>query len=365
MSSYAQHASPAGGAAYGAASPSVIRSQHLPYVLPHQQQQLAPACQCYRMDNIRSSTPTIRHSSPSPSPPTSPDPSQPAFARSQRSRFADDLAACALGPAKPQTPSSMMQKRPSSTRIPHMPGDPAASFKRLKMVGDGFEAQYLVAAPAIAFSSRSSQASPRRSMGLVSARFAHRQPSRSGSSRLYSRQRPRTSGCFVILRAPSSCRSHRPTSFTVGRCLLRTAHRDSRRWHWRSRRWRSSGHLDLSSTLAKRPATSIVARSAFNPSLDVSHAALMRRALEAALSLRNLINHSTNARNLASMKGIFALIRDVLRLPSQLCRHGIARHQRRRHRSQNTRTDGWKSKASQSCASNFSTFSRPCRQRCH
>ncbi len=69
------------------------------------------------------------------------------------------------------------------------------------------------------------------------------------------------------------------------------------------------------SSVVKHSGVSSHSTSTFNPSGNASHAALMRRALEAALSLRNLTTHSSNARSLASMKGIFGLIRDILRLP--------------------------------------------------
>ncbi|EPQ27161.1 uncharacterized protein PFL1_05442 [Pseudozyma flocculosa PF-1] len=56
----------------------------------------------------------------------------------------------------------------------------------------------------------------------------------------------------------------------------------------------------------------------FDPARIPAHAALMRRALEAALILRNMTMHSANARHLVSIRGVQSLIRDVLALPSMV-----------------------------------------------
>lgn len=54
----------------------------------------------------------------------------------------------------------------------------------------------------------------------------------------------------------------------------------------------------------------------FQPSQDPTHADLLRRGVESALILRNLAMQGSNARHLASIKGFYALIRDLLALPS-------------------------------------------------
>ncbi|KAN0063811.1 hypothetical protein ACQY0O_003862 [Thecaphora frezii] len=56
----------------------------------------------------------------------------------------------------------------------------------------------------------------------------------------------------------------------------------------------------------------------FDPAHVASHAALMRRALEAALILRNLTMQSSNARHLVSIRGVQTLVRNVLALPSMV-----------------------------------------------
>ncbi len=56
-------------------------------------------------------------------------------------------------------------------------------------------------------------------------------------------------------------------------------------------------------------------RLAFHPAQDPEHAALMRRAVEATLLLRNLNTFDSNARYLLNFKGFSILIRDILELP--------------------------------------------------
>lgn len=53
----------------------------------------------------------------------------------------------------------------------------------------------------------------------------------------------------------------------------------------------------------------------FQPSQIPAHADLLRRGLESALILRNLAMQTSNARHLASVKGFYTLICDVLTLP--------------------------------------------------
>ncbi|PWN53310.1 hypothetical protein IE53DRAFT_384197 [Violaceomyces palustris] len=63
----------------------------------------------------------------------------------------------------------------------------------------------------------------------------------------------------------------------------------------------------------------------FDPSHNPSHNALMRRALEASLILRNATLHMPNAKHIMGLKYLHSLVRDVLSLPTAvLCREQIS-----------------------------------------
>uniref|UniRef100_V5EXE6 RFX-type winged-helix domain-containing protein n=1 Tax=Kalmanozyma brasiliensis (strain GHG001) TaxID=1365824 RepID=V5EXE6_KALBG len=249
--SYPQHASPAGAAPYVAASPSVIRSQHLPYIPPQQQQH--------------------------------------------------------PGPGLPSLP------------IPHASGDPAVSFKRLKMIGDGFEAPYLVPGP-----------SNRILLSLKSGLPSQIDWALSRLVSLTANHRDQAARDFTLDSVPGLADAL--LSF-VRRIHAALTGQDPSKWAASYFEQSTEapdvgigapgdgGHQGITTSqraLVHRsgPVNGQSSAFAFNPSLDPSHAALMRRALEAALSLRNMVHHTSNSRSLGSIKGTLVLIRDILRLPT-------------------------------------------------
>ncbi|CBQ70037.1 conserved hypothetical protein [Sporisorium reilianum SRZ2] len=314
MSSYSQHASPAGaGAAYGAAaSPSVIRSQNLPYIPPNAQ----PGPGMHML-------PYAQHPQHQPGflPPNQQFSHRPIAALPSHTRHMQapqmPPGRPQAAPAKPHPPSSMLQHRGSSTRLPHMAGDAAAPFKRPKMVGDGFEAPYLVPGP-----------SNRILLSLKSGLPSQIDWALSRLVQLTSNHRDQAAREFTLDNVPGLADALLSYVHRIHAAL--TAEHPSK---WAASYFEQqldapdvgigapgdTGHQGISTSataLVKRSPSAPISSTAFNPSFDASHAALMRRALEAALTLRNFALYSTNARNLASIKGIFGLIRNILCLPA-------------------------------------------------
>ncbi|TKY87922.1 hypothetical protein EX895_003018 [Sporisorium graminicola] len=313
MSSYPQHASPA-GAAYGAASPSVIRSQNLPYVPPHAQSgQGLPMLPYTQHPQHHSGFPPPNQQFPNHSRPIA---ALPSHARHMHAPSMPS-ARPQISSSKPHTPSSILQHRGSSTRLPHLSGDADAPFKRLKMVGDGFEAPYLLPGP-----------SNRILLSLKSGLPSQIDWALSRLVQLTSNHRDQAAREFTLDSVPGLADVLLSYVYRIHAAL--TGEHPSK---WAASYFEQNleapdvgigapgdgGHQGIStyaSTLVKRPPPIPVQPTAFNPSFDASHAVLMRRALEAALSLRNLAMNSSNARSLASIKGIFGLIRNILRLPA-------------------------------------------------
>ena len=200
-----------------------------------------------------------------------------------------------------------------------MHADAGVPFKRVKMVGDGFEAPYLLPGP-----------SNRILLSLKSGLPSQIDWALSRLVQLTANHRDPAAREFTLDSVPG-----------LADALLSYVHRVHAALNAEHpSKWAASyfeqhvdtpdlgigapgdgGHQGLATpthtALIKRSHLAPpVAATSFNPSFDASHAALMRRALEAALSLRNLVQNSSNARSLASIKGIHALIRNVLRLPS-------------------------------------------------
>ncbi|GAC97988.1 hypothetical protein PHSY_005576 [Pseudozyma hubeiensis SY62] len=249
-------------------------------------------------------------------------------------------------PGKPHTPSSMLQHHPSSTRLPHTSSDASAPFKRFKMVGDGFEAPYLLPGP-----------SNRILLSLKSGLPSQIDWALSRLTSLTSGHRDQAARDFTLDSVPglteallsyvrrihaaltgqhpskwAACYFEQPVDCPDvgigapgdgGHQGLST----SRQLYIKQLQYVSIMHMESKS----------VPSTASDDGADASHAVLMRRALEAALSLRNLTMHGSNARSLASTKGIFGLIRDVLRLP-------VTAMQTRKHTeiaSESQHEDGW------------------------
>lgn len=222
-----------------------------------------------------------------------------------------------MASGKPHTPSSMLQHRGSSTRLPHMAGDAAAPFKRLKMVGDAFEAAYLLPGP-----------TNRILLSLKSGLPSQIDWALSRLVQLTSNHRDPAAREFTLDSVPGLADALLSYVQRIHAAL--TGEPASK---WAAPYFEQ--HLEAPDVGIGAPgdggyqgittsATALVKRSplapfpsaSFNPSFDASHAVLMRRALEATLSLRNLAMHSSNARSLASTKGLFGLIRNILRLPA-------------------------------------------------
>lgn len=223
-------------------------------------------------------------------------------------------------PAKPQTPSTMLQHRPSSTRLPQLPADASVPFKRPKTVGDGFEAPYLVPGP-----------SNRILLSLKSGLPSQIDWALSRLVSLTSGHRDQASREFTLDSVPGLTDALLSYVRRIHAALT-----DQHPSLWAAPYFEQpvdtpdagigapgdGGHQGLSTSQQISSTNSLSAqvnrldsRRVPRSTSDVSHAVLMRRALEAALSLRNLALHSSNVRSLASTKGIFNLIRDVLQLP--------------------------------------------------
>ncbi|SOV04132.1 uncharacterized protein UDID_08071 [Ustilago sp. UG-2017a] len=344
--SYPQHPSPAGGPQYMAPSPGVIRSQNLPF-LPSQPHQMPPSGQYphpqpgfpshqqqpypVNPNEHRPIASLPLHARHMPAPQTPPSRPQP-------------------GAARPHTAMSMLQQRAGSARGPHALADPSASFKRPKMVGDGYEAPYLLPGP-----------SNRILLSLKSGLPNQIDWALSRLVLLTANHRDQAARDFTFDSVPGLA--------DVLLSYVRRIHAALTGEH--PSKWDASffeqpseapdvgigapgdaGHQGTSTrqsiptkpssdlTLAKLTSPSSDSILSFNPSHDPSHVVLMRRALEAALALRNLATYSSNARSLASIKGIYALIRDVLQLPSTAVQI-LADAQQSQTDSGSVHEDGW------------------------
>lgn len=324
--SYPQHPSPAGGA-LAASNPGVIRSQNPPYIpsqpFPMAGMPLPPHGQHSHPHQQLGFPP--QHQLPYPHNPSQQRPiaSLPSHARQMHNPNMPSL--------RPQNTSS----RSHTGRAPYGGADPSASFKRVKVVGDAYEASYLIPGPSnrILLSLKSGlpvQIDWALSR-LVSLTANHRDhaardftldsiPGLSDALLSYVRRihaaltgQPPSKWSTAYYEQPSQARDvgigapgdtgHQGTS-TLQQTSISSSHTALKSL--------AKGHVPAQ---AKHSSSTDLAADTFHPSHDPSHADLMRRALEAALALRNLATHSSNARHLAAVKGIFAIIRDILQLP--------------------------------------------------
>ncbi|SNX87346.1 uncharacterized protein MEPE_06056 [Melanopsichium pennsylvanicum] len=312
--SYPHQSSSAGGA-YMAPNPAVIHSQNTPHVPSQSQNMPGVPIQQHSQRPYPQSNTLLQH--------------QHSFQRPIASLPSRHILAPQIpsnrpqfNAGRPQIASSMLQQRGSSTTLPRMTGD--LSFRRVKLVGDGYEAPYLLPGP-----------SNRILLSLKSGLSNQIDWALSRLVLLTHNHRDQAARDFTLDSVPG-----------LADALLSFVHRlhaaltAQPATAWAASYFEQSAHAPdvgigapgdaghqgtsssqlVSSTapstaLIKRITSSFAPDAAFNPSIDISHAALVRRALEAALALRNLSTHSSNARNMASIKGIFALIRDILRLP--------------------------------------------------
>ncbi|SPO29328.1 uncharacterized protein UTRI_06277 [Ustilago trichophora] len=315
--SYPHQPSPAGGA-YMAGSPGVIRSQNLPFV----PSQPTPGMSMPQYP---------QHPHPQPGfPPHQPFHSHqrpiaslPSHARHMQAPQTPSNRHQSSG-ARPHTATSVLQQRAGSIRAPHMAGDPSASFKRFKMIGDGYEAPYLLPGPSNRILLSLKSGLPNQIDWALSRLVMLTANHRDQATRDFTLDSvPGLADALLsyVRRINAAVSGEPPAKWAASYFEQSNETPDvgigapgdagHQGTSTNQKALNSISHAALIKRLG--PATTLT--ETFNPSLDPSHAALMRRALEATLALRNLTIHSSNARNLASTKGIFALIRDVLRLP--------------------------------------------------
>ena len=221
-----------------------------------------------------------------------------------------------LGVSRPHSAASMLQHRTGSARTPQLTGELPAAFKRPKVIGDGYEAQYLLPGP-----------SNRILLSLKSGLPVQIDWALSRLVLLTANYRDQAARDFTLDSVPGLADA---LLSYVRRIHAALTGEPACKWA-ASFFEQPTGALDVgigapgdaghqgtsqvSAALVKAHDAS-KPTAAYNPTHDPSHAVLMRRALEAALALRNLAAHGSNARSLASVKGIFALVRDILQLPT-------------------------------------------------
>lgn len=311
-----------------APNPGVVRSQNPPFI-PSQQHQIPPYGQY-----------------PHPQPGFPPQHQQPYPINPSQQRPIASLPSHARHMPGPQTPSSrpqpgagrphtamsMLQQRAGSTRGPGAFADPSASFKRPKVVGDGYEAPYLIPGPSNRILLSLKSGLPNQIDWALSRLALLTTNHRDQAARDFTFDSiPGLADALLsyVRRVHAALTGEHASKWAAPFFEQPTDTQDvgigapgdvghlgtsTRQQISPSSSSAASRSLELAS--AKLSSTTSGRASPFNPSHDPSHAVLMRRALEAALAIRNLTTHSTNARSLASIKGIYALIRDILQLPS-------------------------------------------------
>ncbi|KAJ1026349.1 hypothetical protein NDA16_002436 [Ustilago loliicola] len=260
------------------------------------------------------------------------------------------------GAGRPHTAMSMLQQRAGSARGPNVFADPSASFKRPKMVGDGYEAPYLLPGPSNRILLSLKSGLPNQIdwalSRLVLLTANHRDqaardftfdsvPGLADALLSYVRRIHAALTGEHQSKWATSYFEQPPDAHDIGIGAPGDAGHQGT-----STRQQTSVSNTLPATrphdlaIAKLSSSTTSSASFFNPSHDPAHAVLMRRALEAALAIRNLTTHSSNARSLASIKGIYALIRDILQLPSTAIQ--ISAHaQQSETDSEPAHEDGW------------------------
>ncbi len=234
------------------------------------------------------------------------------------------------------------QQHLGAARMPHPSADPSASFKRPKLVGDGYEASYLVPGP-----------SNRILLSLKSGLPVQIDWALSRLVHITANNRDPAAREFTLDSVPGLADALISYVRRIHAALTGQP----------ASRWAASyfeqpadtidvgvgapgdtGHSgttssSLSLTLTRNASSSHTQTGSFNPAIHADHAILMRRTLEAALALRNFATHSANVRSLAAVKGIFALIRDILSLPITAVHNGVSCTSS--HDTESSHEDGW------------------------
>ena len=205
-----------------------------------------------------------------------------------------------------------------------MAGDPSASSKRVKVIGDGYEAPYLVPGPSNRILLSLKSGLPTQIDWALSRLVSLTHNHRDQAARDFTLDSvPGLADALLsyVRRIHAALTGEAPSKWASSYFEQPTDAPDAGigapgdTGHQGTSTQQRTTNTTFDAALVHRSESVVTSTVSFNPSIDPSHAALMRRSLEAALALRNLTTHASNARSLASVKGVFALIRDVLRLP--------------------------------------------------
>ncbi|KAI3477584.1 hypothetical protein L1887_60624 [Cichorium endivia] len=245
--------------------------------------------------------------------------------------------------ARPIMPGGRLPQHLGGARMTHPSADPSASFKRPKLVGDGYEASYLVPGPSNRILLSLKSGLPVQ-IDWALFRLVHiTANNRDPAAREFTLDSvPGLADALIsYVRRTHAALTDQPASQWAASYFEQPADTIDVGVGAPG----DTGHSgttssSLSLILARNASSSHIQAGPFNPAIHADHAILMRRTLEAALALRNFATHSANIRSLAAVKGIFALIRDVLSLPITAVRNNVS-HTSSHDTGSSSHEDGW------------------------